>query len=89
LSRAAQLLIPWLDTPKWLQVHRWRYAFPRRSLPMDYLATTTPLSVICCGDWCGGNRIESALQSGLAAATQMNHQLQQRSLPGESFWDAV
>ncbi len=89
LSRAAQLLIPWLDTPKWLQVHRWRYAFPRRSLPMDYLAATTPLPVICCGDWCGGNRIESALHSGLAAATQMNQQLQQRILPGTSFWRAV
>ncbi|NEQ21834.1 MAG: FAD-dependent oxidoreductase [Microcoleus sp. SIO2G3] len=89
LSRAAQLLMPWLDTPESLQVHRWRYAFPQRSLPTDYLAATTPLPVICCGDWCGGNRIESALHSGLAAATQMNHQLQQRSLPRESFWDAV
>ncbi len=89
LSRAAQLLIPWLDTPESLQVHRWRYAFPRRSLPMDYLAATTPLPVICCGDWCGGNRIESALHSGLAAATQMNQQLQQRILPGTSFWRAV
>lgn len=89
LSRAAQLLIPWLDTPEGLQVHRWRYAFPRHSLPMDYLAATTPLPVICCGDWCRGNRIESALHSGLAAATQMNQQLQQRILPGTSFWRAV
>jgi hypothetical protein len=80
LSRAAQLIIPWLDTPDWFQVHRWRYAFPSRPLNQDCLDCATPLPLVCCGDWCGGNLIESALNSGLAAATWINNQLQQRTL---------
>jgi renalase len=86
LSCAAQLLIPWLDTPDWFQVHRWRYAFPSRPLNQDYLDAATPLPLVCCGDWCGGDLIESAMNSGLAAAAQINHQLQKRSLLGEEFW---
>jgi len=89
LSRAAQLLIPWLDRPDWCQVHRWRYAFPSRPLNQDCLDTTTPLPLVCCGDWCGGNLIESAMNSGLAAAVQINSQLQQRTLPGENFLEAI
>ncbi len=89
LSHAAQLLIPWLDTPEWFQVHRWRYAFPCHPLNQDCLDAVTPLPLVCCGDWCGGNLIESALHSGLAAATQINQQLQQRSLPGVQFLDVA
>ena len=89
LSRAAQLLIPWLDTPDWFQVHRWRYAFPNHSLNQDCLDAGTALPLVCCGDWCGSNLIESAMNSGLAAAFEINRQLQQRSLPGESFWDVL
>lgn len=89
LSRAAQLLAPWLNTPDWVQVHRWRYAFAQSPLDQDYLGTTTPLPLVCCGDWCGGKRIESALHSGLAAAVAINQQLQQRSLPGENFWNTL
>jgi hypothetical protein len=70
-ARAAQLLLSWLDSPEWCQVHRWRYAFPRHFLEMPYLATTAPLPLICCGDWCGGNRVESALNSGLASAEEV------------------
>ncbi|HEY9602243.1 MAG TPA: FAD-dependent oxidoreductase [Allocoleopsis sp.] len=89
LSRAAQLLIPWLDRPDWLQVHRWRYAFPSRPLNRAYLDAATPSPLVCCGDWCGGKAIESALNSGLAAASQINQQLKKRSLPGERFLDAL
>ena len=89
LSRAAQLLTPWLDTPDWFQVHRWRYAFPKSPLNQDYLSATTPLPLVCCGDWCGGKLIESALNSGLAAAAKINQQLQLRSLPGETFWNTL
>jgi predicted NAD/FAD-dependent oxidoreductase len=71
LSCAAQLLIPWLDTPDWFQVHRWRYAFPSRPLNQDCLVATKPLPLVCCGDWCGGNLIESAMNSGLAAAAKI------------------
>jgi renalase len=89
LSRAAQLLVPWLDHPDWFQVHRWRYAFPSRALDRDCLDAATPSPLVCCGDWCGGNPIESALNSGLAAANQINQHLKKRSLPGESFLAAL
>lgn len=68
LSRAAQLLFPELKDPEWSLVHRWRYARPRRPLAMPCLATAQPLPLVCCGDWCLGDRVEDALQSGLAAA---------------------
>ncbi|MCU0538077.1 MAG: FAD-dependent oxidoreductase [Hydrococcus sp. Prado102] len=69
-DRAAQLLLPWLNTPQWCQVHRWRYAFPSRSLGSPCL-TATPLPFVCCGDWCEGNLVEGALTSGLAAADEI------------------
>lgn len=89
LSRAAQLLIPWLDSPEWFQIHSWRYAFPSRPLPQDCLDAGTPLPLICCGDWCGGNLVEGAMNSGLAAAVKINQQMEMRSLPGESFLEAL
>ncbi len=85
LSHAAQLLIPWLNSPDWFQVHRWRYAFPQTPLNQDCLATTTPLPLVCCGDWCGGNLIESAINSGFVAAVKINHHLRQLPLPVKSF----
>lgn len=81
LDRAADCLMPWLNNPEWFQIHRWRYAFPSRPLNQDYLAISTPLPLVCCGDWCRGNLIDGALQSGLAAASQINAQLQQFPLP--------
>lgn len=61
-------VIPNFKNPEWIQIHRWRYAFCRKPLSLSYLATTTPLPLICIGDWCGGNNIESALKSGQDAA---------------------
>ncbi|MBW4668681.1 MAG: FAD-dependent oxidoreductase [Cyanomargarita calcarea GSE-NOS-MK-12-04C] len=88
LQHSAQSLeIPWLDTPDWTQVHRWRYAFPRTPLAETFLAASTELPLVCCGDWCGGNLIEGAMLSGLAAASKINTQLQSRILPGNSFLD--
>lgn len=77
LSRAAQLLSPELDTPDWFQVHRWRYAFPHQPFNQDCLNAGTSVPLICCGDWCGGNLIESAMNSGLAVADQIKRQLHQ------------
>ncbi len=71
LASAAALLIPWLATPEWMQVHRWRYAFSSRPLAQPYLASASPL-LVCAGDWCGGDRVENALLSGLAAARYLN-----------------
>ena len=89
LSTAAHLLLPGLDNPDWFQVHCWRYAFPSVSLTQNYLYSATPLPLICCGDWCGGNLIEGALNSGVSAAVEINEQLQQKPLPGEGFLDRL
>lgn len=80
LERAASLLNPTLATPEFLQVHRWRYAFPRRVYPQDCLSAGLPSPLVCCGDWCGEQRIETALRSGLAAASAIDSQLQHRSV---------
>lgn len=68
LHQAAQRLHPQLASPQWVQIHRWRYARTHQPLQQPYLLTQTPLPLICCGDWCLGDSIESALQSGLTAA---------------------
>ncbi|MBV8885986.1 MAG: FAD-dependent oxidoreductase [Chroococcidiopsidaceae cyanobacterium CP_BM_RX_35] len=85
LAQAAADLLPGLDSPDWMQVHRWRYAFPRLPWHKAYLSAETALPLVCCGDWCGGDRVESAIRSGVAAAKQINDQLQQRALPDNLF----
>jgi renalase len=82
LNHAGQHLLPWLAAPSWLQVHRWRYAFPRNLYPAASLQAPMQQLLICCGDWCGGNSVADALKSGLAAADRLNDQLDRRSLPG-------
>jgi renalase len=72
LSRASKLFLSWLNSPEWLQVHRWRYAIPSNPLEVPYLATTQPLPLLCCGDWCNGNSVESAILSGLASANKLS-----------------
>lgn len=88
LERAAQALsLPWLDTPDWMQIHRWRYAFPSRIWHQPVLGARTPLPLVCCGDWCGGNLVEGAMLSGLAAATEINNQLRHLLIPNVNFLD--
>ncbi|BDI18520.1 hypothetical protein ANSO36C_43220 [Nostoc cf. commune SO-36] len=83
LQRAAESLsLPWLNTPEWMQVHRWRYAFPSRPWHEAFLSAGTSSPLVCCGDWCGGNLVEGAMLSGLAAADEINNQL--RHLPFEN-----
>ena len=88
LDRAADLLAPWLKSPETLQVHRWRYAFPINPLAEKFLTANTRSPLLLTGDWCGGNRVESAFLSGLAASAQMNAQLQSQSLV-ENFWETI
>lgn len=71
LKVAAQCFNDWMQSPAWVQVHRWRYAFVRQPVTSSYLFTETPLPLLCCGDWCGGDRIESALRSGTDAAQHL------------------
>ncbi|MBW4614848.1 MAG: NAD(P)/FAD-dependent oxidoreductase [Desmonostoc vinosum HA7617-LM4] len=77
---AASLNLPWLNTPDWMQVHRWRYAFPSRPWHASFLSVETSPPLICCGDWCGGNLVESAILSGLATAEKINNQLYRLTL---------
>lgn len=72
LEHTAQQLLPWFNNPEWLQVHRWRYAFCRQPLDVSCLTTKLPLPLVGAGDWCGGNNIESAFASGLAAANYLS-----------------
>ncbi len=73
LNQTATALMPWLNQPEWMQVHRWRYAFCCTPLQTLYLSAKIPLPLVCAGDWCGGNQIESALISGKAAADEIIH----------------
>lgn len=90
LANAASALdLQWLKNPQWMQVHRWRYAFPKTPLAQSSLPAETSLPLVFCGDWCGGNLIEGAMLSGISAAEYINSQLQQRELPGIDFLDAL
>lgn len=71
LDTASQLLFTELSSPLWFQVHRWRYALPQSFLSVPCLVTTEPLPIVCCGDWCGGKNVESALHSGFTAADKV------------------
>lgn len=68
LDRASSYLLPELKTPQWFQVQRWRYAQPKTAFNALCLPAPTPFPLVCCGDWCQGNLIESAIASGQAAA---------------------
>jgi renalase len=71
LAQAAQHFAPWLETPAWMQIHRWRYAFARSPLSTPYLAAPTAFPLVCGGDWCGGRKIEDAYRSGQAIAQHL------------------
>ena len=88
LLATASQLADWFCRPTLLQVHRWRYAFAIAPWPDPYLMATTPLPLFCTGDWCGGNRVESAWLAGQATAHSLNEQLQQRSLTPD-FWRSI
>jgi renalase len=70
LAAAAPFAIG-LDSPEILQVHRWGYAFAQNPLPDLFLTAVTQAPLYFCGDWCGGNRVESAFLSGLAVAEKI------------------
>ena len=71
-DRAAEVLrFPWIATPEVLQIQRWKYAFAVNPIDTPVLASTTTAPLFCIGDWCGGNRVESAFRSGLAMAERL------------------
>jgi renalase len=88
LKQAATLLYDWLDCPTDLQVHRWRYALVKRPHPGTYIATQTPLPLVCSGDWCGGQQVNSAITSGMEAATYLHQKLGTPAAP-QSFVEVI
>ncbi len=64
-----------------LHSHRWRYAICCRPISDRCLWSALPHPLVICGDWCGGQTLENALQSGWAASTRVNQLTQGRSLP--------
>lgn len=88
LQGAAEMTEQWFAHPEVLQVHRWRYAFPVNPILDKYLAANTSNPLVCTGDWCGGNRVESAFQAGLATAIELNQRLSNRTLPTQ-FWTQI
>jgi len=50
--------------------HRWRYAFTESPLGQPCLGDAE-LSLVVCGDWCLGRRVEDAWQSGSDLAVRM------------------
>ncbi|AFZ23414.1 putative NAD/FAD-dependent oxidoreductase [Cylindrospermum stagnale PCC 7417] len=90
LQKAAQTLaLPSLLNPQWLQVHRWRYAFPSHPWNAAFLSANNHLPLVCCGDWCGGNLVEGAMLSGLATASEINNQLQHLPLDNVNFFELL
>ncbi len=63
--------IPTLHAPELVQVHRWGYAFTKNPLSERFLTAQTIAPLYFCGDWCGGNRVESAYLSGMALADRI------------------
>ena len=47
--------------------HRWRFSLVSRPARTDHLRSSDR-SLVVCGDWCLGNRVEQAIESGIAAA---------------------
>lgn len=69
LIQAAQKILQVGEPPQWQSVQRWRYAIADQWLPQDFLWQRDQ-NLGICGDWCGGNNLESALKSGQTLARQ-------------------
>jgi renalase len=89
MLQKASVLLPWLSEPEWIQVQRWRYAFPSRPWQGAFLSAETSIPLVCCGDWCGGDLVAGAMVSGAIAAAEINNQLLRLPLPGVNFLDSL
>jgi renalase len=76
LEAAQEVFGEWLS-PTQVLAHRWRYAQANVTHPETHLAQE---GLVFCGDWCapqGNARIETAFESGLAAAQHLGKHLEQ------------
>ncbi len=60
---AATALGDWLANPNWTDMQRWRYSMVTEPYEERYLKEDD--SLLFCGDWCGGAKVEAAYLSGL------------------------
>jgi renalase len=68
VKAAQELFGEWIGQYHTAIAHRWRYALPTQPHPQPYLAQG---SLVFCGDWCAGARIEAALESGWATSNYL------------------
>ena len=59
---AATALGDWIAEPNWTDMQRWLYSMVTEPHPGPYLREG---SLLFCGDWCGGAKVEAAYLSGL------------------------
>jgi renalase len=77
LLEAAQAVFGDWVKPNQVLAHRWRYANATVPHPEKFLAQD---GLVFCGDWCapqGNARIETAFESGIAAAQHLGRHLEQ------------
>jgi predicted NAD/FAD-dependent oxidoreductase len=89
VQQLASHLAPWLTQSDWVQIHRWRYAFPENPLSHPTLMGLTKPPLLFAGDWCGGKRAEQGFLSGLVAADQLSQLLNKNAIAAASIWDAI
>lgn len=68
------------QTPTIAMTHRWRYSIPVTSLEKS-CCFNADSSIIACGDWAGGSRVEGAFLSGCASAGRILSRLDRPKLP--------
>jgi predicted NAD/FAD-dependent oxidoreductase len=68
LATAADTSGAWIQSPEWMQIHRWRYGFVRLPLGSPVLSSSVLPNLVGCGDWCSGGNAEGAIASGCQAA---------------------
>jgi hypothetical protein len=68
-----------MPKPGVARAHRWLYSRPNESLPASSLWDEGH-RLGACGDWCGGPRVEGALQSGLSLAGKVLGSLHERTI---------
>lgn len=78
LSAFAEIAGGRLPSPVYSTAHRWRYALTTKPLGQAHLMSEDQ-SLLICGDWCLGGRVEAAFESGQAAGQALAEVLAERA----------